>query len=71
MFTIFAMLLAGGVTLWSQRSYHKETTRLRAFESPDDFNAKRIRESIIFIRQDSMHHRWAFRCNLADAGHHR
>lgn len=54
MFTILALLLVGGVTLWSQHNYRKETLRLRAFEPPEAFTGKRIRESIIFMRQDSM-----------------
>jgi cobalamin biosynthesis protein CobD/CbiB len=54
MFTILAMLLAGGVALWAQRSYRKETTRLKAFDPTNAFSAQRIRESIVFMRQDSI-----------------
>ena len=54
MFTLLAIAIAAGVTLWSQHNYRKETLRLRAFEPPEAFTGKRIRESIVFIRQDSM-----------------
>jgi uncharacterized membrane protein len=54
MFTILAIALGVVATFWMQYNYRKERNRLRALDSPDDFSGKRVRESIVFARQDLM-----------------
>jgi hypothetical protein len=54
MFTLLAIVGGAGVVLFQQYQYYREKTRNRGFESPDDFNNKIVRESIVFARQDLM-----------------